>query len=307
MSKKLLLGIIIVLLITNIASLLFWNKDETVGLGNKNGNGEGEINENEPVATIDGEEISYEDWKQALQSNHGEKQLKKMIDRSIVKQMAKEKNIEVHDKVIEREIALLTSMQGEISEEEYERNEENWEEEILYRYQLEMLLTEDTSIPEGEIKSYYDKYKNQYDFSASMQLSHILVQNFDTAEKVLQDLNEGASFDLLARENSIDEESKKDGGYLGFITTSSQFFPNGYEEVAAEMEEHSYSEPFRADNGVAIIYLHRKLPSIEFTYEEIKPYVKSELALQQMDQSLSANPLWEEAEVDWILDRKSVV
>lgn len=191
-------------------------------------------------------------------------------------------------------------MQGEISEEEYERNEENWEEEILYRYQLEMLLTEDTSIPEGEIKSYYDKYKNQYDFSASMQLSHILVQNFDTAEKVLQDLNEGASFDLLARENSIDEESKKDGGYLGFITTSSQFFPNGYEEVAAEMEEHSYSEPFRADNGVAIIYLHRKLPSIEFTYEEIKPYVKSELALQQMDQSLSANPLWEEAEVDWI-------
>ncbi|OZU89546.1 protein secretion protein [Virgibacillus indicus] len=301
MSKKLLLGIIIVLLITNIASLLFWNKGETVSLGNKNGK-ESEINENEPVATINGEEISHADWVQALRSNHGEKQLKNIIDRKIVKQLAEEKDIEIHDKVIEREIALLTSMQGVMSEEEYKKNEENWEKEIIYRYQLEMLLTEDTSIPEDEVKSYYDIYKNQYDFGASMQLSHILVQNFDTAEKVMKDLNDGASFDLLAQEYSIDEESKKDGGYLGFIKTSSQFFPNGYEEVAAEMDEHSYSEPFKADNGVAIIYLHRKLPSIEFSYEEIKPYVKSELALQEMDQSLTANPLWEKVDVEWVYE-----
>lgn len=301
MSKKLLLGIIIVLLITNIASLLFWNKGETVSLGNKNGK-ESEINENEPVATINGEEISHADWVQALRSNHGEKQLKNIIDRNIVKQLAEEKDIEIHDKVIEREIALLTSMQGVMSEEEYKKNEENWEKEIIYRYQLEMLLTEDTSIPEDEVKSYYDIYKNQYDFGASMQLSHILVQNFDTAEKVMKDLNDGASFDLLAQEYSIDEESKKDGGYLGFIKTSSQFFPNGYEEVAAEMDEHSYSEPFKADNGVAIIYLHRKLPSIEFSYEEIKPYVKSELALQEMDQSLTANPLWEKVDVEWVYE-----
>ena len=66
------------------------------------------------------------------------------------------------------------------------------------------------------------------------------------------------------------------------------------------MDEHSYSEPFIADNGVAILYLHRKLPAIEFTYDEIKPYMESELALQEMDQSLIADPLWEQLDIDWI-------
>ncbi|PAV28583.1 protein secretion protein [Virgibacillus profundi] len=302
MSKKLLLGIIIVLVITNIASLLFWNKEETVGIDDGAGTGTREINSKEPVASIDDEEISYQDWMEALRSTHGEKQMKMMIDRAVVKQLAEENNIEVHDKVIEREIALLTSMQGVMKEEEFAKKQEKWREEIIYRYQLEQLLTMDTQISEEEIQTYYNEYKNQYDFTASMQLSHIIVQNFDTAEKVIKELGDGASFDLLAQEYSLDEESKKDGGYLGFIKTTSQFFPNGYEEVAMEMEEDSYSEAFAADNGIAIIYLHRKLPSIEFTYGEIKAYVKSELALHETDQSLTANPLWEKLDIEWLYD-----
>ena len=51
---------------------------------------------------------------------------------------------------------------------------------------------------------------------------------------------------------------------------------------------------------MAILYLHRKLPAIEFTYDEIKPYMESELALQEMDQSLIADPLWEQLDIDWI-------
>lgn len=296
MSRKLLLGIIVVLVITNIASLLIWNNDNADVASDE----EVDIDTEEAVASIGGEEINYQDWMGALRNTYGENQLKTMIDYVVVNQLADEKNIEVDDKVVDREVALLTSMQGLMTAEEFEAEEEAWREDIRYRYQLEKLLTEDTTIPAEEIQRYYDEYGNQYDFRPTMQLSHILVRDSETAEQVTEELEDGASFDLLAQEYSIDEETKDEGGYLGFINTNSQFFPNGYEEVAADIEEHSYSEPFRADRGIAVIYVHRKLPAIEFTYEEKKPYVESELALQELNQSLTATPLWEELDIDWI-------
>ncbi|WP_373894562.1 foldase protein PrsA [Virgibacillus natechei] len=299
MSRKLLLAIIVVLLITNIATLLFWGDDKSIVMHNDE---EIAVSNDGFVASIDEEEISYEEWMSSLRNSYGENQLKMMIDQAVVTQLADTKNIDVDEKVMEREIALLTSMQGVMTAEEFEAKEENWREDIRYRYQLQQLLTEDISIPEAEIENYYNQYGDEYDFASSMQLSHIVVQDFDTAEKVIKELEEGASFDLLAIEYSIDEESVNDGGYLGFIHTNSQFSPNGYEEVAADMEEYSYSEPFETDTGVAIIYLHRMLPSIDFTYEEIKPYVESELALVEMEQSLEADPLWDELDIEWIYE-----
>ncbi|WP_067729655.1 peptidylprolyl isomerase [Oceanobacillus damuensis] len=297
MSKKLLLGIIVVLLITNIASLLFWNQEEKRVISEDE---DTQINSTEPVASIAGEEITYQQWMDALRTGHGEKELKTMIDKEVVEQLAEEEKIEIDEKIIQRDIAFLHTMQGVMTEEESSKEEEGWREDIIYRYQLEQLLTADMSIPEDELQSYYDSYGDQYNFSSSVQLSHIVVDDFETAEKVVSELDEGASFELLAREYSTDEETKNNGGYLGSIYTSSQFLPNSYEEVALEMEDHSYSEPFRAESGVAVIYLHRNLPSIEFTYEEIKPYMESELAMQELEQNLTADPLWEQVDVEWI-------
>ncbi|WP_010649039.1 peptidylprolyl isomerase [Oceanobacillus massiliensis] len=297
MSKKLLLGIIVVLLITNIASLLFWNKEEKVVINDEDS---AKIDSAEPVASIGSEKVSYQQWMEELRSEYGEKQLKSMIDHEVVNQLAEENNIEVDEKVIDREISFLYTMQGIMTEEEAEKEEAKWREDIIYRYQLQDLLTKDMSILEEELQTYYEGYGDQYDFTESVQISHILVDDFETADKVVAELEQGASFDLLAKEYSIDDETKASGGYLGSIYTSSQFLPSSYEEVALKMDNHSYSEPFQADNGVAILYLHRKLPSITFDYEEIKPYMESELAMQEMNQSLSADPLWEQLEIDWV-------
>jgi foldase protein PrsA len=300
MSKKLLLGIIIVLVITNITSLFFWNnsKDEAMVLDDEH-----QVkNAGEAVASINGEEIAYQDWMAALREQHGERELKALIDREVVRQLAEEQGIEIDEKVLEREISMIAAMQGIMPEKEFEEEKESWRDGIIYRYQLEFLLTEDADIPEEEVEEHYNVYQDQYDFTASLQLSHIVVEDFDTADKVVEELDQGASFDLLAQEYSIDEETNTEGGYLGFIYTTSQFMPDGYEEVAEEMEENTYSEPFTADQGVAIIYLHRSLPSIEFTYEEMKPYVESELGLHELEQSLSADPLWDDMEIEWIYE-----
>jgi foldase protein PrsA len=300
MSKKLLLSIILVLIVTNIASLFFWNSDdgETADFDDDHA----AINTEGALATVNGEEITNEDWMAELRNKHGEKELKSMIDREVVRQLAEDKDIEIDEKVIEREISMIAAMQGVMPEEEFETEKDSWREDIIYRYQLEFLLTEDVDISEEEVEQHYNIYQNQYDFTSSLQLSHIVVEDSDTADKVIEELEQGASFDLLAQEYSIDDETNSDGGYLGFIYTTSQFMPDGYADAAAEMDDNSYSEPFAAGQGIAIIYLHRALPSIEFTYEEMRPYVKSELSLHELDKSLSADTLWDEMEIDWVYE-----
>src|SRR5699024_7457722 len=117
------------------------------------------------------------------------KQLKKMIDKKVVNKLADKEDIEVNEKVIKREIALLRMTQGVMTKDEIEQKEAEWKEDIIYRYQLESLLTKDVSIPEEDIKLFYDGYHNQYDFQAATQLSHILVPDLETAEKVEKELD----------------------------------------------------------------------------------------------------------------------
>ncbi|MUK88051.1 protein secretion protein [Ornithinibacillus sp. L9] len=302
MSRRFLMALIAVLLITNIATLMLWTRS-----------GPGEVVEDEasdmqidtkkPVASIDGDEITYEAWMAALRDNYGQKQLKTMIDRTVVNKLADQQGITVHEKVINREIALLASMQGVMTEEETEKMEEKWRDEIIYRYQLEALLAEGINVSEDDMRAYYDQYHNQYNFTESIQFSHILVEDQETAEKVKGELDNGASFSLLAKEYSIDEDTRDAGGYFGYYTTNSQFLPNGYKEKASEMEEYSYSEPFLTDQGYAIMYLHRSMPEITFTYDELKPYIKNELALVSSEVSLVADSLWDTMEIDWLYNK----
>lgn len=300
MSKKLLLGIIVILLITNIATLLLWNTDKNIVLesdGEKK-----KINSKKPVAIIDGKRISYDEWMASLRMHNGESRLKTMIDQTVVDKLAKQRNIRIDEKIIERDIALLLTMQGVMTKEETARKVKNWRESIIHRYQLEALLTEDNNISAEKISKYYEEYHKQYDFQASRQFSHIVVENSETAEKVMQELEQGASFDLLAQEYSIDEDTKDDGGYLGFFVKGNSFIPDAYMEKAVEMDERTYSKPIEVNNGLAIVYLHRKLPAITFTYDEIKPYIEWELALEKSGKSLTASPLWDSADIEWVYE-----
>ncbi|QKY70912.1 peptidyl-prolyl cis-trans isomerase [Lentibacillus sp. CBA3610] len=298
MNKKLLWGMIVVLLITNITTLIFWGQ---TGIGSIDGGNMG-IDQTEPVASVGDQTISYDEWITALRENNGENQLKHLINQQVVQQLADANNVTIDEKIIAREIALLTTMQGVMTEEETNRKEAEWREDIIHRYQLEALLTADANIPDEDIRSYYEDYRDQYDVQASTQISHIVVDGFETAEKVHTELENGASFSLLAQEYSIDDETKDEGGYFGFLVNTSQFWPAGYLDKVEEMEERTYSEPFQSNENVVIIYLHRKLPPITFDYEEMKPYVERELAMDELDQSLSAESLWDELDVEWMYE-----
>ena len=299
MTRKFLMGIIILLIITNLTTVAVWMNDR-----NNSGEMKRLDNENKQdiVALIGKNKITYQSWQTELEKNYGEKVLKELIDREVVANLAEQENIEVSDKLIDREISLLFTMQGILNEEEETNMEQTWRNEITHRYQLEELLTKDINITETEIREYYDNYKNQYEFKESIQVSHILVDDRDTAEKVYDELESGANFASLAREYSIEEQATREGGYLGYYTRESEFLPDEYYTIAVELDEDSYSKPFLGGSGVAIVYLHRLLPTINFTYDELKPQIRRELALEKVDSTVSADMLWDNFDIEWIYE-----
>lgn len=300
MLKRPLLIIIIVLLVTNVLTIIALGKKDSSLDGEFTLDNEDKIAKKDPVATINGEEVFYEDWMSLLRREYGKQHLKTLIDHSVVEQLAKQKDIQIEEKLIDHGVALLTTMQGVLQEEEFTRLEEKWRGDLLYQHQLEELLTEQEEVSEQDIQQHYNQYQNQYNFTAALQLSHVIVENIETAEKVIEELDEGASFDLLAMEYSVDEETKSDGGYLGYFAKTSQFLPTGYYDLAKNMTEGSYSESLQTDQGVAIVYLHRKVPEINFTYEEMKDEIRREIVLNRSKQTLSADTLWKELDIDWI-------
>lgn len=297
MLKRPLFLIIIALLITNVITLVLLNKSGDVLLDN-----EERIMQKEPVASIGREKIYYKDWISLLRNDYGKKHLQKLIDRSVVNQLAEEKNIQIDQKLIDHGVSLLATMQGVITEKEFNKLEEKWREDLLYQHQLGEILAEGITVSQEDIQQHYNQYRKQYDFSASIQLSHIVVKDMDIAKKVVQELDEGALFHLLAMEYSTDAETKGDGGYLGYLTKGSQSLPADYYEVATDMKEGSYSKSFETEDGASVIYLHRKLPEISFSYEEIESEIRRELALSKSEQTSTADSLWKEFDINWIYE-----
>ncbi|MDC3417909.1 peptidylprolyl isomerase [Aquibacillus salsiterrae] len=301
MTRKFLWGLIICLLITNLTTLAIWMNEKkiTSPVEPLNGN----VDEKRSVATVNGREISYNTWVSKLQEQYGEKVLRDMMDKQIVFQLAEDQGIEISQNLINREVSLLFTMYGVLSSEEIKENEAAWEEDVRYRLSLEELLTADISIDNSEIMDYYEDNRQQYEFDESIQVSHIVVNDLETGNKVYEELEDGASFQALAREYTIDENSRSDGGYLGFFTENNDYLPARYYEKAMEMKEDSYSEPFRTASGeVAILYFHRLLPSITFSYDEIKYHIKRELALEQIKPTITTDPFWDEMDVEWIYE-----
>ena len=301
MTRKFLWGIIVVLLVTNLTTVLIW-------MNANNGDGiditkeyPGLSKDSKQVVALVGDvEITNNELYQNLQTKYGQQELEDMINDEVVKQLVERNKIKISDKVIAREIDLMETMLGTANNEDIKARRTEWKKEVESRLYLEELLTNDIVIKEEDLKEFYKNHKDQYNFEETYQLSQILVKDQEEADKVEKELKNGADFTMLAREYSIDDYTRNKGGYLGYFSKDSQYLPSIYYDKASNLQEGAYSQPFNTEDGVVILYLHQKLPAIEFTYDEIRGQIKRELALDSLGESASAKLLWEQIGVDWI-------
>lgn len=257
----------------------------------------------EIVATIGKESIMKDQWMAELETKYGKETLKELINQTVVDELAKRYKINVSDEVIEQELAVYKSMFNNPYEDQPE-DDRRWRDQIRYSILLEEILTRDVTVPESELKSFYDNNEDLYKIEEAFRLSHIIVKTKEEAEKVLDELKGGSSFEALALEKSIDEITANSGGDIGFISKDNEYVPDTYLQKASNLNEGEWSGPLRVDNGFAVILLNEKLNGKAFTFNEVKGQIRRQIALEQMQGNVNADLLWDEIGVSWFYEEK---
>jgi foldase protein PrsA len=259
----------------------------------------------ETIATIGETTITREQWMAELESRFGKDTLKELVNIKVVEELAEKYTITVSDDVIERELAVYKSMYHSLDEEQF-GNEDNWRQQIRYSILLEELLTRDVSVPEKEMETFYKNNKDLYNIDETYHLSHIILNTEKEANKLIEELEGGSSFEALALEKSIDEFTANQGGDIGFISKDNEYVPSTYIETALKLNEGNWSEPIQVESGYAVILLHEKLKGKAYSYEDVKDQIRRQIALEQMEGSVTVEPLWEEMGVTWFYGNEQV-
>ncbi|MCY8071041.1 peptidyl-prolyl cis-trans isomerase [Bacillus inaquosorum] len=259
----------------------------------------------ESIATIGGKSVTREEWLKEMEDQYGKSTLEDMINVRVVEQLAKKNDIKVSKSEIDREFLLIKAVNNSFYEDEH-TTEKEWQDQIRYNILLEELLTRDIDISNSEMKSFYNKNKELYQFDDSYRIRHIVVKDEEEAREVLKELEGGSSFEAVAAERSTDRYTSPYGGDLGFVTEASDNIPSAYIEEAKTLNEDEWSEePIKVSNGYAVIQLKEKLKARTFSYAEVKDQIRRQIAMDQLGDKATVKTLWKEADVSWFYGEKS--
>lgn len=252
------------------------------------------------IASIQGKDFTANDLYNELKKQGGASVLINMIDTFITSQ-------EVTDNEEAEKYADSLIKQYKLS---YEQNGASFEDALLSNgYETEeefkQVLANDykkslvakkyikEQITDSELQAYYDAT-----VSDELSVKHILIAPdvesdasdeekksaeetaYNKAKSLIEQLNNGADFDTLAKENSDDEASKESGGLINNVVKEgyvAEFWNAAY---ALENEKYT-TEPVKTQYGYHIIYKVSHTP--KKSLEDMKDSLLDKLVDKKID------------------------
>ncbi|QUL55098.1 peptidyl-prolyl cis-trans isomerase [Paenibacillus tritici] len=283
-QERALRNAVIVLAVATLmlGGLLFWSLRAMAIL-----KGEAAEGEASDVAAAGGQPVTDQEWMEELQKKHGDEVLLSMLNHIVVGKEAVALGITVTEEEIERE--LKRGMSGYSSEEQYYNqmqselgmSRQELREETAYRLTLQAIATAGITVSESEIDDYLEQNAERFTPRKQMLLSLIQTATYDEAGTVMDRLEKGEEFAELAREVSIDEESRRHGGKIGTVEEKDPFWPEELLKTAAGLEAGDIAGPLQMDGGYAVIRLEKLIDPGKVDQEELRGMIRQQLRLEQ--------------------------
>jgi parvulin-like peptidyl-prolyl isomerase len=155
-------------------------------------------------------------------------------------------------------------------------------------------VTSDVKVTDDEIKSYYDKNKQQYATPAqppSRDVRHILVKSKTLADSLYAQLQANpGKFAALAKKYSTDTSSAKNGGRLPPGTAVKGRLVKPFEDVAFSIKTNQISKPVHSQFGWHIIEalgpVKAGTPAKPTPLPQVKEAIAQQLASQDKQKAM---------------------
>ena len=151
-------------------------------------------------------------------------------------------------------------------------------------------------VKQDDLQAYYNAHRDQYRVAEQVKVSHILIKTplagadgkvdekgvaeaQKRAEDLLKQLKAGANFEELAKKNSEDPGSAKQGGSLGWIGKG-RTVPE-FEKAAFSLPKGQMSDLVKSSYGFHIIRVDDKQDAHMKTLEEVKAEIEPQVKQQK--------------------------
>lgn len=234
------------------------------------------MKEQKTVAIVNGKEITQDDVLKFMND----------IGPQVAMQFQSPEGIQrVVDELVNQELLYLDAKENKFDDEEsFNQMMEETKVTMLKSYALNKLIANESASIE-ELKEFYDGHMEHYKKNESLVASHILVDEETKANEIIQEMNDGLSFEEAAKKYSSCP-SKDAGGNLGEFTRG-QMVPE-FEEAAFDMEEGTTSVPIKTQFGYHIIKLNERKPEGMKSFDEVRDEIYQQVVgLKQQEKYLA--------------------
>lgn len=149
------------------------------------------------------------------------------------------------------------------------------------------LLTQtiEAEITEDAITATYQERYVGADPEPEFNAAHILVETEEEAAELRTQLDDGAAFDDLAREHSLDPGSGTNGGDLGWFGPGAMV--EAFDEAVQALEPGELSDPVESQFGWHLIRLNetraREVPELDQVRGQIVAQLQQEIILERIE------------------------
>ena len=195
--------------------------------------------------------------------------------------------------LVDLKLGAQAAAEAQISEtEDFQRRLGYFRDKLLLDDYLQQRVEE--AVTDEAARKLYDETLAAVEPEDEVRARHILVAEEAEANAIVERLEAGEDFAVIAAEASQDPGSKGQGGDLGFFTKERMVAP--FAEKAFELEPGQTSEPVQTQFGWHIIRVEERRERPTPGFEEMRTQIDSYLARRAQQETILT--LRQEAEIE---------
>jgi peptidyl-prolyl cis-trans isomerase SurA len=230
--------------------------------------------------------------------------LRDQIDQLLLVQRGKDLNIKI-DADVTRRLADI-QVQSKITDpdkfhdwlrEQTGMTFEDFKQQMTNQLLTQKVISEEIgsriNIPEAELRKYYDEHQGDFVREEQVFLSQIIIstegktpEQVAAAQKKAADLvaraRKGEKFGDLAKSNSDDVATAKDGGEMPPFKRSDHLLRKEIEDIVFAQKKGYVTDPIKVPQGLLILRVDDHFEAGQASFEEVKEEVMQRMAAPKM-------------------------